>query len=152
MKQLTALLVCLAMLFTLAACGGEPAKEPDLQAIQAEITSTLGIEAKTMNVKLIAGQRGFTEDMVAESASFTTPGAVFDDEIYLFKATDADAAATIAEKLNGRLNELKKQTQNYSPSDAAIVEQCTVLTNGNYVAMFFSANREQMETIYKSYF
>ena len=152
MKQLTALLLCLTILFSFAACGGEPAKEPDLQTIQTEITSTLGIEAKTMNVKLIAGQRGFSEEMVAESARFTTPGAVFDDEIYMFKATDADAAATIAEKLNGRLNELKKQTQNYSPSDAAIVEQCTVLTNGNYVAMFFSANREQMETIYKSYF
>lgn len=152
MKQLTALLLCLLMLVSFTACGEAPAKEPDLQAIQTEITSTLGIEAKTMNVKLVAGQRGFSEELVAESASFTTPGAVFDDEIYLFKATDADAAATIAEKLNGRLAELKKQTQNYSPDDAAIVEQCSVLMNGSYVAMFFSANREQMETIYNSYF
>ncbi len=151
MKRFTALLLCLLMLMTFAACG-ETAKEPDLGAIKTEIVDTLGIEAKDMNTKLIAGQRGFSEEMVAESASFTTPGAVFDDEVYMFKATDADAASTIADKLNGRLNELKKQTQSYSPEDAAIVEQCSVLTNGNYVAMFFSANREQMETIYKSYF
>ena len=150
-KWISLLLVCL-MLMSFSACGGEAAKEPDLQAVQDEIASTLSITPKTMNLKLIAGQRGFDEALVEQSASFTTPGAVFDDEIYLFKAVDADAAATIASKLEARLAELKKQTQNYSPDDAAVVNACSVLQNGKYVALFFSANRETMESIYNSHF
>lgn len=157
MKKVMALtLACLALV-CLTACGAStqidtPAAEPVLQDIKTAIADELGVVPKDMNLTLIAAQRGFPEEGVAESACFTAPGEVFDDEIYMLKATDTANADIIAEKLQARLDELKKQTQNYSPESAAVLEGCEVLRNGNYVALFFSSGREPMEYIYNRYF
>ncbi len=157
LKRLAFLALACLMLISLAACGGNeeataPAPEVDLAAVKADIVSTLGITASDMNQVIMVNMYGLPENGIAASACFTAPGEVFNEEIFMFKATDAANADIIADKLTARLDTLKKQSESYSPETAAILEKAAVLRNDLYVAFFFSSDREQMESIYNAYF
>ncbi len=164
MKKLLSLLLVAMMMFTCCACSNDtapadqnaPADEApakvSLPAVKEDIVSTLGIEATDMNETIMINMYGFPADGIVEQACFTAPGEVFNEEIFMLKATDADNADAIEQNLTTRLDSLKKQSADYSPETAAILEKATVLRNDNYVAFFFSAQREEMEEIYKSYF
>jgi len=155
-KRIASLFLVCLMLFSFAACGGEeevkPAPAVDLSAVKADIVSTLGITASDMNQVIMVNMYGLPENGIAESACFTAPGEVFNEEIFMFKATDAANADIIEQKLTARLDTLKKQSESYSPETAAILEKAAVLRNDLYVAFFFSGDREQMESIYNSHF
>lgn len=161
MKKVLALLLCGLMLFMFAACGDkaeqtskdeETVKDVSVQAVQDKIKADLGIEPKAMTATALTKRYGLPEGGVAESASFYAPGEVFDEEIFLIKATDANFADQIEAKLQEHLESLRSQADNYSPETKAILDKCEVLRTGNYVAMFFSGKRAEMEKIYNSFF
>lgn len=74
---------------------------------------------------------------------------VFPDEIVMIKATDADAAKRIEEKLNKRLEEVKVQSESYDAENYALAQECKVIKEGNYVALFLSAKHADMEKIFQ---
>ena len=162
MKKLFALLLCALLLVSLSACGKpaeeattqneETVKDVSVQAVQDKIKADLGIEPKAMTATALTKRYGLPEGSVAESASFYAPGEVFDEEIFLIKAADANAADQIEAKLQEHLESLRSQANDYSPETKAILDKCEVLRRGNYVAMFFSAKRADMEAIYNSFF
>lgn len=161
MKKAIALLVAALMLFALTACGDkaeetakneESVKNVSVQAVQDKIKADLGVELKAMTATALTKKYGLPKESIAESASFFAPGEVFDEEVFLIKATDGTAADQVEAKLQERLDSLRSQANNYSPETKAILDKCEVLRKGDYVALFFSAKRAEMEKIYNSFF
>ena len=68
----------------------------------------------------------------------------------LIKATDTDAAGRINEKLVNRMNAKLNETKSYNPEQYAIIEKCSVDTDGVYVSMILSANAEAIKALYKT--
>lgn len=159
MKKVLSLLLCGLMLFAFTACGEEKTakeeetvKDVNVQDIQDKIAKDLGIEPKAMTDTALTKRYGLPEGSVAQSASFFAPGEVFDEEIFLIKATDGDAADKIEAKLQEHLESLRSQAADYSPDTKAILDKCEVIRKGDYVALFFSAKRAEMEGIFEKAF
>ena len=152
MKKFVLLILALALLCVLCACG--TAAEPEPTAVTDEIIATLAIESPlTIPQERLPALYGIEAADIAAYSCFTTlDGGVFPDEVVIVKATDSAAAGRVEECLNARLASLLAQTQNYDPESLAIAQQCRVQKNGNYIALFISPQHEAMEQIYAAAF
>lgn len=153
MKKIVCALLAVMCLLSLFACGSgessDSAREIDIKAKKDQIISDLAIEgALDLASERLLALYGIDAADIEESACFITMGGVFPDEIVMIKATDADAAGRIEEKLNTRLDEIKVQSQSYDPENYAIAQECKVLREGNVVALFMSAKHADMEAIF----
>lgn len=151
MKKLVCALLAVICMLSLFACSaeGSGSKDIDIAAVKDQIISELGVEgALDLAPERLLALYGIDEADIAESACFITMGGAFPDEIVMIKATDADAAGRIEEKLNTRLDEIKVQSQSYDPENYALAQECKVLKEGNVVALFISAQHAQMEAIF----
>ncbi len=152
MKKLLCAALALVMMLSLAACGGTTA-DVDVAAVKTEIINTVPVaDSIDISTDKLMSLYGIDAASVADNASFLVMSDIFPAEIIMIKATDADAAADVAAKLQTRLDNLKVQSQSYDAESYAIAQACTVMTDGVYVAMFFSEHGAQMEEIYNSYF
>lgn len=138
------------------AAGGESDVSADasLQEIFGEIKSEVDLKGLTefTSVDRLDRKYGITEDMVDEFAGAVDASSVSMCEIVLVKAADADSAAEIEKKLNNRLDSLLKQSKNYAPEQAAVIEKSKVETNGLYVSMIIAENADKITEIYKGHF
>ena len=153
MKKITALVLALALIFAFAGCGatGGAAKDIDNAAVKTQIISDLSIEgAMDIGTDRLLDLYGIEAADVSESACYVTMDGVFPEEVIMVKAADDAAASRIKEKLENRLAEVKTQSANYDAENFALANECKVLTNGNYVAMFLSAKHADMEKIFES--
>ena len=151
MKKIAALILALITVFTLAACsGGGEAKDIDIAAVKDKIVTDLAIDgAMDVDSSRLLDLYGIEAADIEQSACFITMDGVFPDEIIMIKATSADAAKKVADKLNNRIEEVKVQSESYDPENAALAKECKVIENGNYVAMFLSAKHADMEKIFE---
>lgn len=168
---LTAVLLSLVLVLSLAACGGEettettetdPATQTETQEPAGTDTDTTGaVDLAALREKMVADYQltdvlevetaaletayGISADLVKSSASFNAAsGAAFPQEIVMVEAADENAAAQVAEKLTNRLSSIAEQAASYDPDSLALAEKCTVVTDGVYVGMFFSTNYDGM--------
>lgn len=150
MKRIIALLLVIAALCALAACGGS-AKDVtvDLTAVKSQIISTLAI-SDPLDIPVDRLYDLYTIDpaTVKDSACFITMGGAFPDEIVMVQAVDEAAAKQIAQKLQNRLADVTNQAQNYDAESFALLEKCKVETAGTYVHLFISAKSTEMRTIF----
>ena len=151
MKKIAALILALITVFTLAACSGSSeAKDIDIAAVKDKIVTDLAIDgAMDVDSSRLLDLYGIEAADIEQSACFITMDGVFPDEIIMIKATSADAAKRVADKLNNRIEEVKVQSESYDPENAALAKECKVIENGNYVAMFLSAKHADMEKIFE---
>ena len=149
MKKFIALLLAILTLFALAACsGGAEAKDIDIAAVKEKIVSDLAVDgAMDVDSSRLLDLYGIAAEDIEESACFITMDGVFPDEIIMVKASSADAAKRVAEKLNARIEEVKVQSESYDPENVA--KECKVIEQGSYVAMFLSAKHADMEKIFE---
>ena len=66
----------------------------------------------------------------------------------MIQAKDTDAAKRIADLLNNRLTEVKKQSESYDPDNYALAQKCSVQTKGVYVTLFLSPKYAQMTALF----
>lgn len=152
MKNLLCAALALAMMLSFAACGSTTA-DVDIAAVKTEIIETVPVtDPIEISTDKLMSLYGIAAEDVSENASFLVMSDIFPAEIIMIKAVDTDAAATVAAALQTRLDSLKVQSQSYDAESYAIAQACTVMTDGTYVAMFFSEHGAQMEEIYNSYF
>lgn len=181
MKKLLAVLMILTMVLSLVACGSseepettaeeqnvvtEAAEENaetkakpqsngpvDVVKVKDDMLAKFEIaDAIELNEDLLLNQYGITAEQVLAQGSFIVSTGLFPAEIVMVEAVDEAAAEQVAEKLNTRLDSLKAQSKSYDPESYEIAQACQVLTEGNYVAMFFSEDGAEMEELYNSYF
>ena len=161
-KRIISLLLVAFMVATFCSCNGKKAEAPeesatnralDLQGIKNEMISQLDIKDYVdLDEEKLFDQYGIEGEKVKTNGSFIVFSDVFPAEIIMIEAVDREAAEEIAEKLEGRLQDLKVQSRNYDAESYRIAQNCTVLVNANQVAMFFAQQGPQMEDIYHNNF
>lgn len=87
---------------------------------------------------------------VAQSASFATMSGTFPDEVVLVEAVDEAAAASVAQCLQSRLDEVLVQSRSYDADNYAAAQACQVRRDGLYVSLLLSPKQAEMTEICQS--
>lgn len=152
MKKFIAVIIAALGLLAFAACGsngGDANKDIDIDALKDKIITDLSVnEAMDVDAIKLIDLYGIEEKDIEKSACYVTMDGVFPEEIIMIKAADADAASRIEEKLNKRLEEVKVQSESYDAENHKLAQECKVIKEGNYVAMFLSAKHADMEKMF----
>ena len=74
------------------------------------------------------------------------------EEVVLIEAVDSDAAKTVKEQLDKRMEAKLAQNKDYLPEQYAIIQKCSVEQDGNYVSMIVGAEHEKLTEIYHNAF
>ena len=180
MKRILSVTVALLLLtLALAGCGGgaEEAAEPETTEV-TEVTETeasesaepAGAEATGLSVlanrmindagitdaipvsaDALAAVYGLDPAQIADAAGYNASASgAFPQEIILVKAVDGDAAAAVAQAFTDRLSNIASQAESYDPDSLALAQKCQVVTNGDYVGLFFSDHYDQLVEIFQN--
>lgn len=153
MKKILSIVLLVALMCTLTACGGkkEAAKSANLGEVMAKFNLN-GENMMTMEAADIEAFYGIpAADMKQYAAAVSTTG-INCDEIVLIEATDADAAKRVKTALDNRYQAKLNETDGYLPEENAIIKTCSVTIDGNYVAMIVGPNAADMVKIYNESF
>ena len=151
-KRLTALMLALCMVL-LCACGAKTAKSSDLAALKADILAHMDPDdVMELNADDILEMYGIQAADVKQSVALIAKESLNSDEVLLFEAVDDDAAQRVLEKLNNRYQAKLNETENYLPDEYAVIKTCSVVMDGNYVAMIVAPNAADLVKIYNESF
>ncbi|MBO4445639.1 MAG: DUF4358 domain-containing protein [Clostridia bacterium] len=161
MKKLFAILLVLSMALTFAACSGGSAPvapttaqtgsdgDVDIGAVYMAIAPLFkDNEPREHDADFIENIYGISKDLIKDSACVTYDMGdyAFSGEIVMIEATDKDAAATVKEALEKRLDDMKKQLSEYEGAsiDNELANRIEVIQRGNCVAFFYSDQYDAM--------
>ncbi|MGE4353973.1 MAG: DUF4358 domain-containing protein [Oscillospiraceae bacterium] len=135
MKKIIALLVVMALLLLLPACGSEENKVKDFDP--ADLSAAL-LDSNCftdllseMDTAVALELYGIDAEKVDGCSVYLGTGATA-EEIAVFKAVDADAAAEIAAALQDRVASQVEAYKNYVPKEVPKLEKAIVLSKGVY--------------------
>lgn len=161
-KSILVLVLCLLMSLSLCACteneGETPASQPvNLTVVLADINSKFGFSEDTMrtieDTDSLDLYYSISPADVKQFAAETTKDTANDiTEIILVEAVDADAAKRVADALETRRQSQRDLCNSYSPELVAIIDECPVDTDGNYVSLIISDKGQEITDCYKSAF
>lgn len=161
MKKILSLFLVLTVVFAFSSCEQKPEdagttetpspKETviDINAVkdkiiaEAELTDPLEIKAEAL-----CELYSIDEADVSEAVCVTTMNGTFPDEVIIIKAASEEAKKRISDILTSHLEDVKVQSQNYDAENYALAQECKVIGEGNYLALFVSAKHAQMEKIF----
>ena len=154
MKKTLSIFVLIALLLTLTACGGKkeesaaPAAPVDLKAVMESFN--LGEEMMTLEISELNDLyfMGFDLDEIKQAAVAMHTSGINADEIIMIETVSPEAAGRVKEILEGRYQEKLNQMENYIPEQYAMIKECSVTVNGNFVAMIVAPNASELVAIY----
>lgn len=162
MKKILSLFLVLTVIFAFASCEQKPdspssSENPSQKEITVDITAVkdrIIAEAELADPLEIKAEAlcelySIDEADVSEAVCVTTMNGTFPDEIIIIKAVSEDAKKRISDILTAHLEDVKVQSQNYDAENYALAQQCKIIEEGNYLALFISAKHAQMEQIFK---
>lgn len=153
-KTLLSIASVLLAVLMLASCGKEPAKaDVSVKDIYNKITESFKMPEETteLSVDNLLEDYGIESSYVADSVA-VRDSLGYKDEIVIIKAADANAAKEIETLLNGHIDYQKDCMRDYDPEQLSILESSIVTVNGEYVAMFISADQDGMLEVFNSFF
>lgn len=148
MKKLVCVIAVITVLaVSLCACGqaAKPLKDV-FEQIKTDYKVTDMVELDSVDD---LNRYGIKADDVKEFAGGVNKSGVNQEEIILILASDTQAVGRIQAALTNRLEAKKNETKNYNPEQYAIVEDCSVDVDNNYVSLFISENANAMKADYK---
>ena len=142
----------------------EPAEAEEAAETAAEATATgLSVLANRMindagitdaipvSADALAAVYGLDASQIADAAGYNASASgAFPQEIILVKAVDSDAAAAVAQAFTDRLSNIASQAESYDPDSLALAQKCQVVTNGDYVGLFFSDHYDQLVELFQN--
>ena len=148
MKKATTLLVLAALLF-LAACSKPGAKSADL----AQVLSQMKGAARNSEMMDLTGDDlmpnyGIDPADTRQFAACVDSTGTKGDEIVLMQGKDGAAADRIRQKLDLRYKQKQAEMKDYLPEEYAVLKQCRVRQDGEYVCLIVSPRHEALEKIY----
>lgn len=84
----------------------------------------------------------------SECVTYTMGDYAFSGEIVLVEAVDNNAAKTVFDALDKRLEDIRNQAKSYAEADYNLASEVEVLQRGNCVALFYSDNFAEMAEIF----
>ena len=153
MKKMISLLLALALMLTLAACGGK-AEEPvsiDVKAMYESYGQYMPDmffpdEDTMMNFLGIS-----VEDCVQYQVAICAEG-MRADEVWLMEAKDAAALENLKQLAETRVQAKLDETVSYAPDQYVVVEKAVILTNGNYLALLISPDVDALKADFEAAF
>lgn len=144
MKRVFSVFLATVLMLSMAGCGGESAKEVDLNALYEtllETTPKMILLDDTMRLNLL----GIVEEDCVQVITAVCSDGLRADEIWLIQAKDADALARIASLAEVRLNAKAEESITYSPEQYAVVQKAKMLTEGLYFVLLVSPNVDALK-------
>lgn len=144
MKRFLTIITLLALVVSLAACGGEEApKSVQMQA--QEVYTQLSEKAVKsamlkLNESLLLDLCGIRSEDVKQAVVAICEDSLLTDEVWVVEATDEAAAQRIIELAKNRLKKKGEESITYSPEQYAVVEKAQLLQNGSFVVLLVAPN------------
>ena len=151
MKKIMALLLAVGVIF-LAGCGSS-AKTADLNAVSEALFSQYNLdEMMRLSEDDLLDLYGIKADDLKQYVALIAKSSTSADEILLFEAKDADAAAYIKGKLDSRYRSKLNEAKDYLPDEYTKISACKVEASGNFVSLIVSSDAEGMTKLYQAAF
>jgi len=153
MKKMISLLLALALMLTLAACGGK-AEEPVSIDVKA-LYESYGQYMPDMFFPDEDTMMNFLGIDAADCANYTVyicGDGLRADEVWLIEAKDEAALETLRQLAETRIQSKLEETVSYAPDQYVVVEKAQLLTNGLYLALFISPDVDAMKAGFEAAF
>lgn len=155
-KNISLLLFSL-MLFAFTGCGELSKKDVNLFEVLNSINFKFEIpEDEMMRIDTADDLELYYNIAPADIKQFaaeTTVNSATDiTEIILVEAVDSEAAQRVYDALQIRYNSQRDLCASYSAELLAIVNECSVAQNGNYVTLIMSSDFDEITEWYNSHF
>lgn len=153
MKKIISLLLALALVLSLAACGGKQAEAApvDLAALYESLSQNLP-EMFYPDEDTMLNFLGIqAEDCKQYKIALCAEG-LRADEVWLIEAKDEAALKTLQELAQNRIASKLDETETYVPDQYVIVQKAEVLTKGLYLALLISPDVEAMKAAFEAAF
>ncbi len=157
MKKLSALLLALLLVVGLAACSGSNSgtegKSADLTKVMDDMKAVLeNKEMMDLGKDNLLQNYGIDPESVKQFAVYIDSTGLKGDEIILLEAKDEEAAKTVKEMIDARYQQKENTMKSYQPEEYAMLKECKVQQNGNYISLIVSPQHEELEKIYNEAF
>ena len=144
MKKVISLILALALVLSLAACGGkEKATAVDLNALYESYSQYLP-DMFTMDEMTMMDFLGID---VADCTQFQVAvcsEGMRSDEVWLIEAKDQAALENLRQLAQTRIEAKLDETVTYAPDQYVVVEKAQIVENGLYLALFISPEVDAM--------
>jgi predicted small lipoprotein YifL len=148
MKRFLTIVTLLALVVSLAACGGEEAPAPvtmPAQDVYAQLEQQKIENAMLkLNEGLLLDLCGIRSEDVKQAVVAICEDSLLTDEVWVVEATDEAAAQRIIELAKNRLKKKGEESITYSPEQYAVVEKAQLLQNGSFVVLLVAPNVTDM--------
>ena len=157
MKKLSALLLTLLLVLGMTACSGNNSgtegKSADLTKVMSDMKAVLeNKEMMDLGEENLMQNYGIDPETVKQFAVYIDSTGLKGDEIILLEGKDEEATKTIKEMIDARYQQKEKSMKSYQPEEYAMLQECKVQQNGNYVSLIVSPQHEELEKIYTDSF
>ena len=153
MKKVISLILAMALVLSLAACGGkkEEAVSLDIDALFESYSQYMPDmfypdEATMLNFLGIN-----VEDCTHYQVAICAEG-MRSDEVWLIEAKDEAALEALRQLAQTRIEAKLEETVSYAPDQYVVVEKAQVLTNGLYLALLISPDVDALKAGFESAF
>ena len=144
MKKVISLILALALVLSLAACGGkEKAPSVDLNALYESYSQYLP-DMFTMDEMTMMDFLGID---VADCTQFQVAvcsEGMRSDEVWLIVAKDQAALENLRQLAQTRIEAKLDETVTYAPDQYVVVEKARIVENGLYLTLFISPEVDAM--------
>ncbi len=153
MKKVFSLILLLALVLSMAACGGktEDVASVDLNALYESYGPYMPDMFEPDEDTMLNFLGVDVKDCVQYRVAICAEG-MRSDEIWLMEAKNASALKNLQEMAQTRIEAKKDETVSYAPDQYVVVEKAVVLTKGNYLALLISPDVEALQTGFEAAF
>ena len=150
MKKTTAFIVAIIMFLAFGGCIKEEKNNiaADADSIAEALYNglTFGEDLEKSTAEAAYSIYGIDSSLCTSAAIYVGSGATA-DEIAVFNCTDSEAAKTVLQAVNARIDYLKEGYSDYGPDQVPKIEAASVVSLGNTVVMCICDTPENVETI-----
>ena len=158
MKKMIALLVVLATVCSLAASSGTngpadtsgPPVDLDLEQIFTDMSAATDETMTLIDAERLDYTYGIAPEDCAEVYVYSHNSGMMAAEIWLIKASSADALARRTALAENRLKSLDEESATYSPEMNKVVKKAQIICRGDYLAMICSTEVDALATIFNN--
>ncbi len=138
-RRATLLVLALAMVLALAACGGNEPKAVDINALADEMLSAaeFGEPMNALDSSVALGLYGCAEG--TEVVAYAGTGATA-EELAVFNCGSEEASTALADNLEQRNETRISQYASYNPAEVPKLESAVIIQSGQYVAFVVAAD------------
>lgn len=152
--RLAALLLCLALLLPLAACGEDEVADVDLDQVWARMEEELSGQIPQMmevEEEQMLQLYGLSEDDLEDYELHMSMMNVQADEVFLAKVKPGRMDA-VREGIESRAKALDEQWATYLPEQHELVKNYILEEKGDYVVFLIGTQADKMKTIWEESF